>query len=301
MPINASYEYFNAEKGYLKAEGMEDRIYWLEEMIRTAPKHKGSENLLKELKVRLKKFREKEEKGRKSGRRRKGIRKEGYQFVLVGLTNSGKSLLLSRLTHAVSFVGDYDFTTRKPEIGTFEFDGVRAQVVDLPSIGSENFDRSIANTADCLLIVVSDLSEVGGVEEKLKLARGKRLVVVNKIDLLSGDELRKLRARLKSKKIHGVVVSAKNGEGLDELKGAMFSEMGVIRIYTKEPGKEKSREPIVLKKGASVKDAAEEILKGFSSRVRDTRLTGPSGKFKNQRVGLGHVLKDLDVVEFHTR
>ncbi len=49
------------------------------------------------------------------------------------------------------------------------------------------------------------------------------------------------------------------------------------------------------------RDAAEEILKGFSKRVKDTKITGPSGKFKNQRVGLSHVLKDLDVVEFHTR
>ena len=50
MPINASHEYIHAEKNYLNALTLGDKIYWLEEMIRKAPKHKGSENLLAELK-----------------------------------------------------------------------------------------------------------------------------------------------------------------------------------------------------------------------------------------------------------
>jgi ribosome-interacting GTPase 1 len=83
MPINASHEYFEAEKKYLKAEGLEDKISCLKEMIRTAPKHKGSENLLAELKTRLKKFLEKLDKGKKIGKGKKGIRKEGFQVVLV--------------------------------------------------------------------------------------------------------------------------------------------------------------------------------------------------------------------------
>lgn len=300
MPINASYEYFNAEKEYLNSSSLDDKIYWLEEMIRRAPKHKSSENFVAELKRRLIKFKEKTEKMRKSAGGKKGIRKEGFQFVLVGKTNSGKSLLLSKLTNASPLTADYLFTTKKPEIGTFLFRGVRAQVIDMPSVGSEDFDKSIVNTADCLLIVVSTLEEIEEVEESLKLAKGKRLVVVNKIDLLDKDGLRKLKERMKSKKIDGVAVSALSSVGLDELREKMFEEMEVIRVYTKEPGKARTAEPIVLPKGSTVKDAAEEILKGFSKRVKDTRVTGPSSKFPNQRVGLTHVLKDLDVVEFHT-
>ena len=81
----------------------------------------------------------------------------------------------------------------------------------------------------------------------------------------------------------------------------MFDEMEVIRVYTKEPGKQATREPVVLKRGATIKEVAENILKGFSSRVKETRVTGPSSKFPNQKAGLSHELKDLDVVEFHTR
>ena len=53
MPINAGYEYFNAEKRYLDAQTLDEKITALEEMIKVAPKHKGSENLLAELKTRL--------------------------------------------------------------------------------------------------------------------------------------------------------------------------------------------------------------------------------------------------------
>ena len=98
-----------------------------------------------------------------------------------------------------------------------------------------------------------------------------------------------------------MLVSALTGEGIDELKKKMFMEMGVIRVYTKEPGKQPAGDPVVLPKGSIVKDVAESILKGFSARVKETRVTGPSGKFPNQKVGLTHGVKDLDIVEFHTR
>ena len=154
MPINAGYEYINAEKEYLNAKTTSDRIRCLEEMIKVAPKHKSSENFLSELKKRLKKFQEKEKKESKKGGGKKGIKKEGFQFVLIGKTNKGKSSLLSKLTNARPFVAEHDFTTRQIEVGTFNYQNVKAQIIDMPSIGSEYFDIGIVNTADCLLVVV---------------------------------------------------------------------------------------------------------------------------------------------------
>ena len=68
MPINASYEYTNAEKMYDRAKTLEEKIAAIEEMIRHAPAHKGGENLRKELHNRLKRFLEKKEKSKKSGK-----------------------------------------------------------------------------------------------------------------------------------------------------------------------------------------------------------------------------------------
>ncbi len=301
MPVNAGPEYYASEGKYLAAQTIDDKIYWLEDMIKKAPKHKSSEKFVAELKTRLKKLREKEEKLSKKSGGKKGFRKEGFQFILVGKTNSGKSLLLSKLTNAFPSISEFQFTTREPHLGTFIYEGVRAQVVDMPSIGIEEFDMGIVNTADCLLIVVEDFSELFEIEKFLERIRGKKIVVLNKSDRLNAEELRKLEAKMKSKKINGVIVSALSGFGILSLKEKMFQSMGVIRVYMKEPGKKFSSEPVVLPEGASVRNVAESIRKGFSANVTETRLTGPSGKFPNQKIGLNHILKDRDVVEFHTR
>lgn len=302
MTINAGPEYFSAEKKYLAAKSMEEKILYLEEMIRTAPHHKGSENFLAELRTRLKKFLEKQEKSKKVGKSsKKGIKKEGYQCVLIGLPNSGKSSLLARLTNAQPKISPNPFTTKEPEIGTLFHGGIKAQIVDIPSIGSELFDSGVVHTADSLIIVITSLSDLQKIEPLLIRARGKRIVTLNKSDLLDDNQKRKLGETLKSRKILGVLTSTITGEGIEDLKNLLTSNMNVIRIYCKEPGKPPTKIPVILPIGSTVKNVAESILKGFSQKVKETRLTGPSSKFSNQKVGLSHQLKDLDIVEFHTK
>lgn len=301
MPINAHPDYLKAEKHYLEAESLEDKIFYLEEMIRRAPSHKGGENLRAELKTRLKKLKEKSEKASKKSGGRKGIRKEGFQFVLIGFTNSGKSSLLSKLTNAQPLVANHQFTTFQPELGTFEFQGIKAQVIDQPSLGSDYFDVGLANNADCLIYVIENFEEIEKIKSKIPRARGKKIIVFNKSDLLNNEQKRKVQATIKSKRLNGVLVSTITEENINELKSKLFHETGLIRIYMKEPGKAKSPIPMVLEEGATVKDVAEKILKGFSKRIKQTRLTGPSSKFPNQKVGLTHKVKDLDVIEFQSR
>jgi len=77
----------------------------------------------------------------------------------------------------------------------------------------------------------------------------------------------------------------------------------VVKLDTNpKPGKQANKKrPLVLKEGSNIRDVAEHILKGYSKNVKETIISGPSSKFSNQRVGLNHKVKDLDVVEFHTR
>ena len=298
MPINASYEYYAAEKKYLAAQTLEEKISTLRGLISASPTHKGSENLLAELRLRLKKFKEKLEKGKKVGGGKKGIRKDGFQVALIGLTNSGKSYLLTKLTNATSKISLNKFTTSSPVIGTMNFEGVKAQIVDLPPSGSKDFDYGVVNNADCLLMIIENIEDLKDISKNLKKAVGKKIIVLNKIDLLDKKGLRKTEATLKSKRLNYVMVSAKDNLAISDLKKKIFEEMKVIRVFTKEPGKKKAEDPVVLSKGSTVRDAAEEIYKGFSKQVKETRLTGPSGKFSNQRVGLTHKLKHMDVLEF---
>jgi len=301
MPINAGYEYFAAETQYLNAKTVEEKIKATEMMIKTAPHHKGSENLLALLKTRLKKLKESKEKSKKSGKTtHKTIKKEGFQVALVGLPNSGKSSILKTLTNASPYISEIPFMTKNPEVGMMFHEGINAQIVDLPSIGSESFDQNITNTADLLLLVVEKLDDLEKVSQYTQKAVGGKLVVITKADLLSENETRKLEATLKAKRISGVLISTYSGYHIKELKDFIISKMNVIRIYTKEPGKPASKIAMVMEIDSTVKDVAEHILKGFSQKVRESRVTGPSSKFPNQKVGLSHKLRDKDIVEFHT-
>lgn len=302
MTVNAGPEYFAAEKRFFAAQTTEEQISCMEEMIKLAPKHKSSESFVANLKQRLKRLVEKKEKAAKSGKSsRKTIKKEGFQVVLLGFPNSGKSSLLSVLTNARPRISENPFTTRMPEIGTLNYQGIKAQIVDLPSIGSEFFDIGIVNTADLILIVTDNLQDIEKIIPLLVKTYGKQLIAINKSDLLSHEQLRKLEQTIKSKKLNAVPISTINNHNIESLKSSILKSMDVIRIYTKEPGKPKSDNPVVLPLYSTVRDVAESIRKGFSQTVKETKLTGPSSKFPNQKIGLDHVLKDLDIIEFHTR
>lgn len=302
MSTNQSPEYFAAEKKYFAAQTPEEQISCIEEMMKNFKKHKGSENMLANLKQRLKKLTEKLEKAKSSKKSsKKGVKKEGFQVALLGLPNSGKSSLLSRLTNARPDITPHPFSTYTPVIGTMDYQGVKAQIVDLPSIGSEYFDIGIINTADLNLIVIENLSDLEKITPLLNKAYGKQLIAINKSDQLSQEQLRKLEQTVKSKKIPAILISCVTEYNLDQLKELILKSMNIIRVYTKEPGKSHTLDPVVLPINSTVKDVAESIRKGFSSQIRESRVTGPSSKFPNQKVGLTHTLKDLDIVEFHTK
>ena len=302
MPINASYEYFNAEKAYLEAKTLDKKIVCLEEMIRAAPKHKGSENFLAELKTRWKKFLEKKDKAKKTGKSSiKGIKKEGYQIVLLGFSNSGKSALLASLTNAKPIISEVKFSIKSPEIGTLHHNGYHIQIIEIPAPDSDFFDSGLINTADRILFVVKGLEDYEKLIPYVYKSRGDRMLVVTKSDLMDYQSKRKIQETMRSRKINGILVSSKSGENLSALKDKITENTNYIRIFTKEPGKQKSDNPIVLPSGSNIFDVAESIRKGFSVGVKEIRITGPSSKFPNQKAGMKHKLKDFDIVEFHTR
>jgi small GTP-binding protein len=301
MPINAHPEYIAAEGEYLHAKTLEEKIEKLKKMISYAPKHKSSENLRAQLKTRLKKLQEQEAKSKKAGKSSQiRIKKEDMQAVVVGKTNSGKSSLLKILTNSEPQIADYEFTTKNPVLGTMYYENANIQLIEIPAIGSEFYNKGIVHTADTVLILITSFSEIQEILKELK-TEGKIIIVFNKIDLLDENEKRKIRATLQSKKYNFVLISTRTQEGIEELKDKLFQSFGKIRVYTKEPGKEKSKKPIIMNPNATARDIAEKILKGFSERVKETKIWGPSSKFSGQKVGLSHQLKDLDVVEFKTR
>jgi small GTP-binding protein len=223
------------------------------------------------------------------------------QAVIIGKTNSGKSALLKSLTNAKTEITSSSFSTSEPKIGIMHYKGTNIQIIENPAIESEYYDKGITHTTDVLVLLINSINEILEIEKTINGIDKKRLIVFNKSDLLSQNEKRKIQSTLQSKKYNFVMISTLTKEGIEEVKEKLFMCFDKIRVYTKEPGKEKSNRPIILNPGATAKDVAEKILKGFSEKVKETKLWGPSSKFPGQIVGLNHKLKDLDVIEFKTR
>jgi len=300
MPINAHPDYLNAEKEYHEAETEEGRLKALEKMVKTAPKHKGAETLRQNLSRRLKRLKQDLIKKSKKSGSKKGVKKEDLQAVLVGLTNSGKSSILKSITNAKPKIASYGFTTTEPEIGTLNYQNCKIQIIDLPPIASENYDKGVVNNADTLLIVIEKLHEIKPILASLTNKLAKKIIIFNKIDLHDTETKRKIRETLKSKKYNFVITSTSTDQGLEDLKQKILESFNILRIYTRQPGKRHDDNPVILQPNATLKDVAEKILHGYSKKVKFAKVWGPSAKFLGQQIGLSHVVKDKDIVEFFT-
>src|SRR3990172_1546428 len=178
MPANLSPEYKAAEAAFRKARDPRERLDWLREMLRTIPKHKGTDHLQADIKRRIKELSEELEGPRKGGARGGPalvVRPEGAaQIALVGPPNSGKSALHARLTGSGAHVAEYPFTTQVPEPGMMVYEDIRFQLVDLQAVSPEHAVPWLAGalqTADACLLVV-DLGGPHCVEQGQDRKRG---------------------------------------------------------------------------------------------------------------------------------
>ena len=194
---------------------------------------------IKTLKMELDKTRQ-----RRDVQRRARSRKDVFSVSLVGYTNAGKSTLFNMLTHAKGYAADQlfatlDTTTRRiflPEMG-----GRGGQVVvsdtvgfirDLPTSLIAAFRATLEETAqaDLLLHVVDSaspvremqISEVNKVLAEIGADKVPQALVFNKIDLANdGRGTQPGVERGEYGKIFRIRVSARTGEGLEGLRGAI--------------------------------------------------------------------------------
>ena len=298
---NQSPFYQRAEQEYQEATSDEERIACLEIMMKEVPKHKSSENMRKNLTNRYKKLKVNVIKQKKSGKGgQAGIKKADMQVVLTGFPNSGKSTLFKTLTNLNTKISPHPFTTFKPQLGTFHFEDAPIQIIDTPSF--PNHDKSLINSTDTLLFVIENLNQTQEAEKFLYRTSAKIILIINKLE---DYDKRKTEANLKSKfkKYDYIIIDCQDPtkSELEKLKKKIFKTFPIIRIYTKEPKKEPSKEPMIIKKNSTFKDAAEKILKGMSKKIKRARVWGPSSKFGGQVIGLEHILKDKDIIEFQTK
>ncbi|MBD3216101.1 MAG: TGS domain-containing protein [Candidatus Lokiarchaeota archaeon] len=154
MSSNLSAEAKAAYQKYLDAESIDEKIDKLEKFISLIPKHKATEKIVALNKSRLAKLkREKEERKKKTAAKVVSpfsIKKEGIQMILVSDYHTpgvGKTSLLNFLTGAArDKIGSFNSL---PEVGIYKYEGIRFQVVDMPSL-MEDASKGVANGKEIL-------------------------------------------------------------------------------------------------------------------------------------------------------
>jgi len=97
--------------------------------------------------------------------------------------------------------------------------------------------------------------------------------VGNKEDLPGSKEHREILKDLYKERFPLISISAKELKGIEELKRKIYEKIDIIRVYTKAPGKAFDKgEPIILRKGDKVLDAALSIHKDFAHRLKYTLI-----------------------------
>ncbi len=326
MPTNVPPQYKKAEARYRAAETTEDKLDALEEMLRIMPKHKGTDKLQADIKTKIAKLRRQPKSKTASGGHSYKIPREGAgQVALLGPPNAGKSSLVDALTHAEPKVAEYPYTTREPVPGMMAFEDIGIQLIDLPPISEEHVEPWVfdqARRADLLWLVVDTNGALEGFDTTQTLLAAKHiglippggeepedddpgfifqptLVVITGADRPEAPGNLDAFRELMEVPYPLLSVSSVSGAGLDDLRRQSYAALEVMRIYTKEPGKETDRErPYTLPVGSSVEDLARVIHREFTDQLKFARIWGKN-VFDGQQVQRDHVLEEGDVVELH--
>lgn len=123
----------------------------------------------------------------------------------------------------------------------------------------------------------------------------RALLAVNKAELLRPAERQRLVEHLRPFPVR--FVSARTGEGVEELLAAIGESLQFIRIYVKPPGREADREePVILRRGDRIGDLLRRLPTDLERAFKAAQVWGPSARFPGQTVGRDHSLADEDVV-----
>ncbi len=326
MPTNLPADYFNAEERVRSATTTEDKVKYLEEMLSTIPKHKGTDHLRADLRKKLSKLKTATT-SKKGGKKQVSpyhINKEGAgQIVIIGCTNAGKSTLVAAQTNAHPEVSAVPFTTWTPTPGMMMIENIQVQLIDTPPFSEEYIDPEFLNLirrVDLVLIMidlhanpVQELEFVigkllenriapdyleGRIEGEGFLLYVPCLVLVNKYDNEEYGEHYEIFQELLKDEHPLIPASVETGFNLEVLKKTIFEKLGVIRVYSKAPGKEPDKtSPFVVEKGIQLADFAGKVHKDFQENLKTAKIWGTSADFPGQMVSRDHVLEDEDVVE----
>jgi GTP-binding protein len=168
---------------------------------------------------------------------------------LLGLPNAGKSTFLNSVSNASAKVGDYPFTTLRPQLGVVRHKGREFVVADIPGLiegaaeGAGIGDRFLGHVErtrlllhlidgsgddplDAWRIVRGELDSYGA-----DLGRKPELIALTKADLLENKERSKVVKALEKESGSRVFpISAPLEEGIEPLLDAIIERLGSAAV-----------------------------------------------------------------------
>lgn len=303
----------------MEARTIEEKIQALEDFLSSVPKHKGTANLRLWATRRLAELRDELElrRRKKAGR---GIsffiEKEGAaQVVVIGLPNSGKSLLVKQLTGAKTVVADYPYSTKIPVPGMLRYEDIYFQLVDTPPIGVQggvtNRVIGLVRNSDAVLIVLDNerntvedymvinklLDEAGimlnkprgrvVIERERSGKTGIRVTLMGRLEGTTIDEVRKL---LESYRIYNAHVKIYGVADLDDVERAIFEN----KVY-------KPSIIVINKAEINTKKARSEAYQ-LHDINRDIPIIVGSAKLNKGFEKLGEILfNSLELIRIYTK
>ena len=328
MPANLPPPYFEAEKRFREAKNPKEKVEALEEMLTIMPKHKGTDKLRADLRRKISKFKNLSQKKGKTSRKDAAyaIDREGAaQVVIIGPPNSGKSSLVGALTNAKPEVAEFSHSTWKPTPGMAPYENIQFQLVDTPPITKEYMDPwmgDLIRRSEIIVMLIdlhsdplNQFEEISAILHDLRVfPEGipvpedlnkrpfikKLLVLVNKVDESRDEEDYEIFQELWEVKLHCLDISVKTGRNLRRFLEVIYETAGIIRVFTKSPGKKPDfDQPYILTKESTLEELAAKIHKDFVNKLKFARIWGKS-VFEGQMVQRDYELQEGDVVEIHT-
>ena len=325
MPANLPPQYFEAEQRFREAKTPEDKVEALEEMLAIMPKHKGTDKLKAMLRERISKFKDQAQKKKGVSRQKTAydIEKEGpAQTVIIGPPNTGKSSLVKLITNAAPEVAAFPHTTHKPTPGMAQYENIQFQLIDTPPLTKDYTEPAFADLirrADILVILLDLTADpMQQLEDALHILHSfhiyseactiptdlrkpprikKTLVVINKMDRPEDKETLDIFLELSGIKLPCIGVSTRTGHNVMVFLDKLYELSGIIRIYTKPPGKEADKKsPFIVPLGSTLADLAGKVHNDFVNKLKYARAWGKSVR-DGQMVQRDYVLQDGDVVE----
>ena len=187
---------------------------------------------------------------------------------LVGMPNAGKSTFINQVSNTKAKVGDYAFTTLKPQLGVVRHKAREFVLADIPGLiegaaeGAGIGDRFLGHIERCRVLI--HLIDVTGTDpaEALQIIEGEleaygegldekpRLIALNKIDLVDEELVKAFVKELKEAGARKVYpISGATGKGMTALLNAVIGHLPAATVSERpagemEEGEEKPWSPL---------------------------------------------------------